>query len=287
MIDTAIIPAAGRGTRMRPASRWIPKEMMTFWNRPVLGWVFEEAVRAGVDRLVVVSSPDKPLIAEFSDDFCKNSDRSISIDIVYQEEPKGLADALRTAWKKKNLHDPSLVLLPDNLCLQNAFQVCHTRNSDIEEETRLSENPSFALKTHYCEEDYTILLHPVTRKELEKFGYSGIPELKEGKGKKCTIVDIPGKGESDSSEIQHDHSNEPLYRGCGRMVVTSSFFTVLKAIEDRLLEAGKELDDVPVVQEMITRNYDVEGYQFPHRIFDVGHPPGAAEAWNQLRQFRS
>ena len=57
-VDVALVPAAGRGTRMRPATNAIPKALLTVVDRPSIQWVVEEAARAGVTEVVVVVDPD-------------------------------------------------------------------------------------------------------------------------------------------------------------------------------------------------------------------------------------
>ena len=57
-IDVAVIPAAGRGTRMRPATRVVPKALLTVVDRPAIQYAVEEAARAGAKEAVVVVDLD-------------------------------------------------------------------------------------------------------------------------------------------------------------------------------------------------------------------------------------
>ena len=56
-VDVAVVPAAGRGTRMSPATRVVPKALLPLVDRPALQWVLEEAVACGAHELLVVVSP--------------------------------------------------------------------------------------------------------------------------------------------------------------------------------------------------------------------------------------
>ncbi|MCP4247371.1 MAG: NTP transferase domain-containing protein, partial [bacterium] len=56
-VEIAVIPAAGRGTRMRPATRALPKAMLPIVDRPAVQWVVEEAARAGAKEIFVVVDP--------------------------------------------------------------------------------------------------------------------------------------------------------------------------------------------------------------------------------------
>lgn len=59
----AVIPAAGFGTRMLPAAKAVPKEMLPILDRPTMQYVIEEAIAGGIEQVVLVTSPDKPAIA--------------------------------------------------------------------------------------------------------------------------------------------------------------------------------------------------------------------------------
>ncbi len=65
----AIIPAAGFGTRTLPLSKSIPKEMLPVWNKPVIQYVVEDLVSAGVEEIIIVTSPSKKAVEDyFSED---------------------------------------------------------------------------------------------------------------------------------------------------------------------------------------------------------------------------
>ena len=94
-MDVALVPAAGRGTRMRPATNAIPKALLTVVDRPSIQWVVEEAVGAGVTEVVVVVDPDTGGMIErhFSD---LPQMEGATVYSVVQHEAKGLGDAVLT-----------------------------------------------------------------------------------------------------------------------------------------------------------------------------------------------
>ncbi len=101
-IDVAVIPAAGRGTRMQPATRSVPKALLPLIDRPSVQWVVEEGVRAGATEFAIVVSPgvDDLLYSHFEG--MGGLDRiagleGIDIHWVVQEEPRGLGDAVLAA----------------------------------------------------------------------------------------------------------------------------------------------------------------------------------------------
>lgn len=128
-VRTAVLPAAGAGTRMRPATRAVPKELLPVGGRPAIQWVVEEAACAGIERIVVVSSPAKPAldayfetkahVAGVARELAGIAPRALErcrIEIVHQHGARGLGDAVRVA-RRKVPNEPLAVLLPDEILL--------------------------------------------------------------------------------------------------------------------------------------------------------------------------
>lgn len=131
-IRTAVIPAAGQGTRMLPATKVVPKELLPILEQPALQLVVDEAVGAGVDRIVIVTSRSKPAIEGYfsrTPDVEKSLERQgrhslaerlrrygddIDVAFVYQDEPRGLGHAVGCAREAVG-NEPFFVLLPDEL----------------------------------------------------------------------------------------------------------------------------------------------------------------------------
>ena len=69
-IKKAIIPAAGLGTRMLPATKAVPKELLTIVNKPVIQYVVEEAIASGISEILIVTSKAKKVLQDhFAKDF--------------------------------------------------------------------------------------------------------------------------------------------------------------------------------------------------------------------------
>ncbi|MBC8063912.1 MAG: NTP transferase domain-containing protein [Chlorobia bacterium] len=101
----AILPAAGKGTRMSGLTAGGSKELLPVSGRPVFGWAVAEAEEALVDRIVAISSPDKEDLNEFL------QNQPTKIETAMQFVPDGLAPAIALAGS----HDSALVILPDTL----------------------------------------------------------------------------------------------------------------------------------------------------------------------------
>lgn len=90
-IRQAIVPAAGYGTRLRPLTKAIPKEMLPLGRRPVLDYVVEELREAGIDRILFVISPGKEMIRAY---FGDSADHGVACDYAIQPVMRGLGDAI-------------------------------------------------------------------------------------------------------------------------------------------------------------------------------------------------
>jgi UTP--glucose-1-phosphate uridylyltransferase len=121
-IRVAVLPAAGLGTRMAPGTLAVPKELMPVGGRPAIDFVLDEAFAAGIDEVLVVSSPRKPALrsylsrGEIPELRGREHARSGVVRVIDQPEPRGLGDAVRLARDALG-GQPFAVLLPDELML--------------------------------------------------------------------------------------------------------------------------------------------------------------------------
>jgi len=105
----ALIPAAGLGTRFLPATKAMPKEMVPIVDRPVIQYVVEEAVSAGITDILLVISRGKRLIEEHFDRF-----DGANIHYVWQHEPLGLGHAV-LCGRHHIGNEPFALLLGDTI----------------------------------------------------------------------------------------------------------------------------------------------------------------------------
>lgn len=133
-VRKAIIPAAGLGTRLLPNTKSVPKEMLPLVDKPVLQYIVEEAVSAGVEEILIITNRGKSPIEDYFDyspdlearliQDGKAKEAKIVRDVadmadVYflrQKETKGLGHAV---WRAKSFvgNEPFAVLLGDDIML--------------------------------------------------------------------------------------------------------------------------------------------------------------------------
>lgn len=133
-IRTIVIPAAGQGTRLLPATKVTPKELMNVYDRPVLQFAIDEAVNAGVERVVVIIHPSKEsirsylapdqsyirdLVAKGKQDIGRalaalSPPKQMEIVFAYQHEALGLGHAVSCAADFV-LPGPIAIILPDDV----------------------------------------------------------------------------------------------------------------------------------------------------------------------------
>jgi UTP--glucose-1-phosphate uridylyltransferase len=150
-IKKAVFPVAGLGTRFLPATKAMPKEMLTVVDKPLIQIVVEEAREAGIEHLIFVTGRNKSVIEDHFDkqyeleSTLRKRGKSIELEILEedlpaagetsftrQQEPLGLGHAI---WCARNLvgHEPFAVILPDMIikatpgCLAQMVKVYEER----------------------------------------------------------------------------------------------------------------------------------------------------------------
>ena len=133
-VRKAIIPAAGLGTRMLPNTKSIPKEMLPLVDKPVIQYIVEEAVSAGIEEILIITNRGKSSMEDYFDYAPDLEDRLLrdgkekeaqavraaadmaDVFFLRQKETKGLGHAV---WRAKSFvgDEPFAVLLGDDIML--------------------------------------------------------------------------------------------------------------------------------------------------------------------------
>jgi len=125
MIEKAVIPAAGLGTRFLPATKAQPKEMLPVVDKPVIQYVVEEALSSGIKDILIITGRNKRAIEDHFDRGTIDNRYVLEIDEMMDEvnlfytrqrEPKGLGDAVSYA-KNFVADEPFALLLGDTITI--------------------------------------------------------------------------------------------------------------------------------------------------------------------------
>jgi UTP--glucose-1-phosphate uridylyltransferase len=247
MLDTAVIPCGGRGTRLLPITTWLPKEMLPVGLKPILYWALDEAADAGLLRAIIVTNPHKPVLEAAA----RNYPGPLELEFVPQDHPRGLGDALLRA-RDYLAGSPFLALLPDNLFSGG--------------------NPtSPVVASYHSSRLATVLLAEIAPGKTQAKGATGRATVRRAEDGSLRVTAVGDKGTG-----RFDAGGAAALTPIGRMAFPGEIFDELEEIRHQL-PAGAELDDVPLLQRLAQRDA-LAGVISSTRFFDVGVPEGYREA---------
>jgi UTP--glucose-1-phosphate uridylyltransferase len=248
MLDTAVIPCGGLGTRLQPITRWLPKEVLPIGLKPVLYWTLDEAADAGLLRAIIITNPHKPVLEAVA----RNYQGPLELEFVPQDHPRGLGDAFLRA-RDLLAGSPFLALLPDNL-----FQ---------------GPNPSAAVLAAWRATGLaTVLLAEIQQREAGSKGATGRATVRTRPDGFLRVVAVADKGAGRFDTAGADAAVTPI----GRMAFGGDILREFEEVGSGL-PPGSELDDVPVLQRLARRE-ELVGVINQARFFDVGVPEGYRDA---------
>lgn len=257
-IKKAIIPAAGLGTRFLPATKAMPKEMLPILDKPTIQYIIEEAARAGIEDIIIVTGRHKRAIEDHFDSqkelemVLKEKGRSellekvqystelANIFYVRQKEQKGLGHAISSARQFIG-NEPFAVLLGDDIVESEVPAV--KQLIDVYEETGHS----------------VIGVQEVPEADTHRYGIID-PLTKNGRQYEVKkFVEKPAQGTAPSNLAI-----------MGRYVLTPEIFDYLKTQKEG---AGNEIQLTDAIERMNNDN-QVYAYDFEGERYDVGEKLG-------------
>jgi UTP--glucose-1-phosphate uridylyltransferase len=248
MLDTAVVPCGGLGTRLHPITRWLPKEMLPIGLKPVLYWTLDEAADAGLLRAIIITNPHKPMLEAVA----RNYPGPLELEFVPQDHPRGLGDAFLRARDQLG-GSPFLALLPDNV-----FQ---------------GPNPTHSVLATYRKTGLTtVLLAEIERGAAGTKGATGRASVRQAPDGTLRVTAVADKGAGRFDTAGDQVAMTPI----GRMAFPGDILSEFDEV-GRGLGSGVELDDVPVMQRLARRDA-LAGVISPAAFFDVGVPEGYREA---------
>ncbi|HTF49114.1 MAG TPA: UTP--glucose-1-phosphate uridylyltransferase [Pseudonocardia sp.] len=263
---TAIVPAAGLGTRFLPTTKTVPKELLPVIDTPGIEIVAAEAAEAGAARLLIVTSPGKDaiaahfapqpdlvatLIARGKKDLAEKVRRAselIEISTVAQDEPRGLGHAVGCAGDALEADEDAVaVLLPDDLVLPSGVL------------NRMAEVRARYGGSVLCAFD-------VPREQISAYGVFDVEDTADPDVKVVRdMVEKPSAEDAPST-----------FATAGRYLLDRQIFDALKRISPG---AGGELQLTDAVALLITEGHPVHVVVHRGGRHDLGNPAGYARAY--------
>ena len=266
-IKKAILPVAGLGTRFLPASKSIPKEMVTVVDRPAIEYVIKEAVAAGIEEIILVTHSSKASIENYFDrnfelettleqkqkfDLLKEIKDilppHVSVVSVRQPQPLGLGHAVLCA-KSIVGNDDFAVLLPDVL----------VKDADLTND--LSLMIQRFNETHASQ----IMVEAVPDHLVDQYGIVDVASVpNEGQSIVMQgIVEKPAVGSAPSN-----------LSVVGRYVLPAK---IMQLLEQTPKGAGNEIQLTDAIA-MLQQTHTVEAYRMKGQTFDCGSKLGYLKA---------
>lgn len=263
-VSKAIFPVAGLGTRFLPATKSVPKEIMTLVDRPLVQYAIDEARAAGIKEFIFVTSRGKSALEDYFDnapqleqqlrkagktdllEILKSTDMD-SGEIAYmrQAKPLGLGHAV---WCARRLigNEPFAVVLPDDIIA--------------------AEKPCLAQMVEAFEETQGNIVAAMEVPEDKAQAY-GVLDVKEDMGRIVStkgLVEKPAPGEAPSNLAV-----------IGRYILTPK---VLSKLNKKRTGTGGEIQLTDAIADAREDGEEVYGFRFEGQRFDCGSKAGYLQA---------
>ncbi|GKX67801.1 UTP--glucose-1-phosphate uridylyltransferase GalU [Inconstantimicrobium mannanitabidum] len=271
-VKKAIIPAAGFGTRFLPATKAQPKEMLPIVDKPTIQYIIEEAVKSGIEEILIITGRNKKCIEDHFDksvelemeleksgkkemlEMVQGISDLVDIHYIRQKEPKGLGDAIYCARAFVG-NEPFAVLLGDDVVYND-------------------ETPCLKQLINCFDEYKTSILgvQRVGKQDVSKYGIVNGINIEDNVYKVKDLVEKPAVEEAPSDVAI-----------LGRYIITPAIFDILKNTtpgkngEIQLTDALKTL----MSQEAMY------AYNFEGKRYDLGDKQGFLQATIEFALRRS
>jgi UTP--glucose-1-phosphate uridylyltransferase len=268
-VRTAVIPAAGFGTRFLPITKAVPKEMLPLVDRPILQYAVEEALGAGIDRIILVTSRGKAMSEDYFDltpelergleakesprlEELRHISRMADIIAVRQREPLGLGHAVLTARRAVG-NEPFVVMLADD--------VIHGSPSATQQLLEVFER-----------DGSVVAVEEVPNDRISAYGVVGGEAITPDLWRVNQIIEKPPADQAPSN-----------MGVVGRYVFTPSIFDCLDRITTGAIGELQLTDAIA----LLCKQEPVHAYRFEGTRYDCGTPLGLMKASVELALGRS
>ncbi|MFN2101830.1 UTP--glucose-1-phosphate uridylyltransferase GalU [uncultured Finegoldia sp.] len=263
-VRKAVIPAAGFGTRMLPASKSVPKEMLPIYDKPTLHHIVKEVVDSGITDILIIISKDKGSIEDYFDvnfeleyELNKKSSeisreihelsKMANIYTIRQKKKNGLGDAIKYAESFVG-GEPFAILLGDDIIYNTSDELpCIKQMADIYEK----------------EEAPVLGVQEVSWDDVDKYGIVNGVKTSDRITEVESLVEKPSREEATTNLAI-----------LGRYIVTPDIFPILhetKPGKNNEIQLTDALNKLAEKRKMIA-------YDFIGKRYDVGNKLGFVKA---------
>jgi UTP--glucose-1-phosphate uridylyltransferase len=265
---TAVVPAAGLGTRFLPATKTVPKELLPVVDTPGIELVAAEAAEAGAERLLIVTSEGKDsVVAHFVEDLVlegtllargksvmlekvRRAPALIKVESVIQHEPLGLGHAVSCVESKlSDDEDAIAVLLPDDLVLPTGVL-------EIMSKVRAKRGGSVLCAIEVPED------------EISAYGVFDVEIVPDAANP--NVLKVLGMVEKPKAE-----DAPSLFAAAGRYVLDRAIFDALRRVQRGV---GNEIQLTDAIALLIAEGHPVHVVVHRGTRHDLGNPGGYLKA---------
>jgi UTP--glucose-1-phosphate uridylyltransferase len=268
-VRKAVFPAAGWGTRFLPATKAQPKEMLPLVDRPVIQYAVEEAVAAGIEQVIIVTSSQKRAIEDHFD---------LNYELEHLLEERGEIERLRQIRHISDLAQIAYVRQKEQLGLGHAVLMAKELVGHepfaviLSDDVVVGERPCIGQLIHAYHQTHgsVVAVMEVPPEEAGRYGVIGGTRVDGHDGRLWKIdqvVEKPAPGEAPSNMAI-----------IGRYILTPKIFDKL---EQTQRGAGGEIQLTDAI-EALMQEQPVHGYAFEGTRYDAGTPMGWLKASVEL-----
>lgn len=268
-VRKAVFPAAGWGTRFLPATKAQPKEMLPLVDRPVIQYAVEEAIAAGIEQVIIVTSSQKRAIEEHFD---------LNFELEHLLEARGEIDLLRQMRHISDLAQIAYVRQKEQLGLGHAVLMAKELVGHepfaviLSDDVVVGQRPCIGQLIHAYHQTHgsVVAVTEVAAEETRRYGVIGGTRMDGHAGRLWRVdrvVEKPEPGEAPSNMAI-----------IGRYVLTPKIF---EKLEQTHRGAGGEIQLTDAI-EALTDEQPVYGYAFEGTRYDAGTPMGWLKASVEL-----
>ncbi len=261
-VKKAIIPAAGLGTRVLPATKSMPKEMLPIVDKPAIQYIVEEAVAAGIEDILIITNRGKGVIEDHFDH---------SIELEQRLEASGKLDMLEEVLKLSNMANIQFIRQKETKGLGHAVSCAKAFVGEdpfavlYGDDVIISEDPVCGQLCRVYEEfgKSVVGIKEVTPEQILRYCSLSVSNVRDN------IFDV-----SDMVEKPSPDKVMSLYSILGRCVLTPDIFDIL---EHTAPGAGGEIQLTDAMQ-VIAKKGNMMGVDFIGKRYDMGNKLGILQA---------